>query len=315
VATLFDARQAPTQERMEYWLNTVCSQILPVQIDPRHDAFPSAAMSCFQIGDMAIRTVVGGDHVYDRSMKEVRAGDPDTLQIGFPVGGSSMLVQDGREAVLSAGDMVLYDSSRPFTLVMEDRFHWQVFLFPKSVLRRPTSELREITAIRMRGDVGITGVVQRFLRGVAKDGARLENDDDAMMLGKHSADLAGTLIHSAFGKGWDIHDADGVLRERVTTFIHLHHGDSALGPGMLAMAHNVSLRRLHAAFEGTGRTVMDEVRRIRLELTRADLADHRLRHLTIGQIAAAHGATTLASFSRSFRASYGLTPSEFRATA
>jgi AraC-like DNA-binding protein len=315
VATLFDSRQAPTRERMEFWLNTVCSQILPVKIDPRHDVSPSAAMSCVQIGEMAIRTVVGGDHVYSRSMAEVRAGDPDTLQIGFPVGGSSILVQDGREAVLSAGDMVLYDSSRPFTLVMEERFHWQVFLFPKTVLRRPTSELREITAIRMGGDAGMAGVVQRFLRGVAKDGARLEGDDGALMLGKHAADLAGTLIHSAFGKGWEVQDADSVLRERVSLFIQLHHSDPTLRPGMLAVAHSVSLRRLHAAFEGTGHTVMDEVRRLRLELIRADLADHRLRHLTIGQIAASHGSAGLASFSRAFRAAYGMSPSEFRATA
>jgi AraC-like DNA-binding protein len=298
---------------MEYWLNTVCSQILPVQIDPRHDATPAAAMSCLAIGEMAIRTVVGGDHVYSRSTTELRAGDPDTLQIGVPLGGTSILVQDGREAVLSAGDMVLYDSSRPFTLAMQERFHWQVFLFPKSLLRRPTRELREITAIRMRGDTGLTGVVQRFLRGVARDGARLENDSEAIMLGTHAADLASTLIRSTFGKEWDVHDADGVLRERVSAFVHAHHADPTLGPGMLALAHNVSLRRLHAAYEGTGRTVMDEVRRVRLEAIRSDLSDRRLGHLTIGQIAASHGLLSLASFSRAFRSTYGLAPSEHRA--
>jgi AraC-like DNA-binding protein len=299
---------------MEYWLSTVCSQILPVQIDPRHDAAPAAAMSCLAIGDMAIRTVVGGDHVYSRSTKELRAGDPDTLQIGIPLGGSSILVQDGREAVLAAGDMVLYDSSRPFTLAMQERFHWQVFLFPKSLLRRPTHELREITAIRMRGDTGLAGVVQRFLRGVARDGSRLENDADAIMLGKHAADLAGTLIRSTFGREWDVDDADAVLRERVSAFVQAHHTDPALGPGMLALAHNVSLRRLHAAYEGTGRTLMDEVRRVRLEAIRSDLSDHRFSHLTIGQIAAGHGLLSLASFSRAFRSAYGLAPSEFRAT-
>jgi AraC-like DNA-binding protein len=312
VATLFDARKAPTNERMEYWLNTVCSQILPVQIDPRHDAVPAAAMSCLAIGDMAIRTVIGGDHVYSRSFAEVRAGDPDTLQIGLPLAGTSILVQDGREAVLHTGDMVLYDSSRPFTLAMQERFHWQVFLFPKSLLRRPTHELRDITAIRMRGDVGLLGVVQRFLRGVARDGARLENDSEAIMLGKHAADLAGTLIRSTFGKEWDVTDLDAVLRERVSTFVQIHHTDPLLSPAMIAVAHNVSLRRLHAAFEGSGYSVMDEVRRTRLEAIRSDLASQPYRHLTIGQIAATHGLLSLASFSRAFRAAYGLTPSEFR---
>jgi hypothetical protein len=43
-----------------------------------------------------------------RDDNDVRRGDPQTMQIGIPKGGSSILVQDGREAVLNAGDMVLY---------------------------------------------------------------------------------------------------------------------------------------------------------------------------------------------------------------
>lgn len=299
---------------MAYWLDTVCSQILPVQIDPRHDSSPLAAMSCFQIGDMAIRTVVGGDHVYRRSEAEVRLGDPGTLQVGFPVGGSSILVQDGREAVLSAGDMVLYDSSRPFSLVMEKRFHWQVFLFPKSVLRRPDHELQEITAIRMRGDSGIAGVTQRFLRGIASDGARFEADPEAHALGQHSADLIGTVIHSVFGHEWEIRDASAVLRESVSDYIRANHSDHSLSPAVIASAQRVSLRRLHTSFEGTERTVMEDLRSVRLEQIRLDLGAPGLRYRTIGEISAAHGMPSLTSFSRAFRAVYGLTPSEYRAT-
>ncbi len=34
-------------QRMAYWLETVCSQILPVKIDPRHDRIPDGGMACF----------------------------------------------------------------------------------------------------------------------------------------------------------------------------------------------------------------------------------------------------------------------------
>lgn len=81
---------------MAFWLETVCEQILPVQIDPRHDAVPRAAMACAKLGALRIRDVVGGDHVYVRSEADIRRGDPDTYQIGTPLGGSSILVQDGR---------------------------------------------------------------------------------------------------------------------------------------------------------------------------------------------------------------------------
>lgn len=190
---LFDTRQARRKDRMAFWLDTVCQQILPVKIDPRHDAQPEAAMGCRRLGNLAIREVVGGDHVYVRDDNDVRRGDPQTVQIGIPTGGSSILVQDGREAVLSAGDMMLYDSSRPFTLVMQDRFHWHVFLLPKHKLRRSDAELRTLTATPMRGDGGVSGVVSHFLLDLAARGREFEDQPTAGALGENAADLIGTL--------------------------------------------------------------------------------------------------------------------------
>jgi AraC-like DNA-binding protein len=297
---------------MAFWLDTVCTQILPVSIDPRTDAAPVAAMSCARIGEMSIRSVVGGDHVYVRDAREIRSGDPDTLQIGLPLGGKSMLIQDGREAVLNPGDMVVYDSSRPFTLAMDERFQWQVFLFPKSTLRRSDRELQEITAIPIRGERGLNGVVGRFLRGVAREAAELERTPDAAILGRHAADLTATMIRSVFGSAWDVNDADMVLREQIEQFIQARHADAALDPPSIARAHSVSLRRLHAVFEGTGRTVMDVVRDVRLSAIHADLTDLRLRHVHIADIAASHGIHSATTLARLVHAAYGTSPRALR---
>lgn len=37
----FDTTSEDERHRMAFWLETVCEQILPVQIDPRHDASPA----------------------------------------------------------------------------------------------------------------------------------------------------------------------------------------------------------------------------------------------------------------------------------
>lgn len=312
---VYDARALPQRDRMTFWLDAVCTQILPVSIDPRHDAAPIAAMSCARIGDMAIRSVVGGDHVYARDAREIKSGDPDTLQIGLPSGGRSMLIQDGREAVLAPGDMVVYDSSRPFTLAMEDRFQWQVFLFPKSTLRRSDRELREITAIPIRGQRGLNGVVGRFLRGVATEASALEQTPDAAVLGRHAADLTATMIRSLFGVDWDVSDTDMVLRERVAQFIQAHHADPGIDPAAIARAHHVSVRRLHAAFEGTGQTVMDLVRETRLTAIHADLTDTRLRKVAIADIASSHGITSMTTLARLVSSAYGASPRAIRDAA
>ena len=112
-------------------------------------------MACNTLGALRIREVVGGDHVYTRDASDIRHFDPETVQVGMPLGGRSIMIQDGREAVLDGGDMVLYDSSRPFTLVMESQFHWQVFLLPKAKLRRSERELSQVTAIPLPGGKGM----------------------------------------------------------------------------------------------------------------------------------------------------------------
>ena len=309
---LYDTTRQAERDRMAFWLETVCAQILPVRIDPRHDAVPRAAMASNRLGALHMRRVVGGDHIYVRGEHEVRQGDPDTLQIGMPRGGGSILVQDGREAVLKPGDMVLYDSARPFTLVMEERFNWQVFLLPKARLRRSDAELSTLTAIPMTGSVGMTGVVYQFLSGLAADIDTLESDPTADALGESAADLIATLIQSQFGLPWGVNDPDAVLREQVRGYIIRNHLDPALDPTSIALAHDISVRRLHHLFRD-GSSVMDTLRHERLAATRRDLADPRLVTRSIGQIAAAHGIRSQTVFARVFRAEFGMTAREFRA--
>lgn len=315
MADLFDTQQADRRERMAFWLETVCQQILPVQIDPRHDATPRAAMACAKLGALRIRDVVGGDHVYVRSAADIRRGDPDTFQIGTPLGGTSILVQDGREAVLNAGDMVLYDSSRPFSLVMQDRFHWQVFLLAKSTLRRSEAELRELTAVTMDASAGMANVVSRFLRTLASQSSQLESDPTAGALGENAADLISTLVQSEFGRPWDVRDLETVLRQRILAFLADQHRDPQLDPAKIAAAHGISVRKLHLLFADTPQTVMERLRRERLQAIHRDLADPRLAARPISRIAAAHGMANATAFARAFKAEFAATPREFRARA
>lgn len=308
---LFNTADEAARDRMAFWLETVCEQILPVKIDPRHDAKPRAAMATNRLGALRLRRIVGGNHVYERTEREVRQGDPDTVQIGMPRGGGSILVQDGREAVLAPGDMVIYDSARPFTLVMEERFNWQVMLLPKSKLRRSEAELRNLTAVPMRGGAGMTRIVHDFLSRLAADAEALEGDPTSEAIGENAADLIATLVQSQFGMPWGVADPDAVLRERVRGFIVRNHADRSLDPVAVAAAHSISVRRLHQLFAG-GTSVMDTLRAARLDGARRDLADPRLIDRSVAQIAAAHGVVNPTLFARQFRAAHGHTPSGYR---
>jgi AraC-like DNA-binding protein len=310
---VFETRREVPGGRPGYWLDTVCTQILPVKIDLRHDRVPAARMSCSSLGALRIRDVVGGDHVYTRDAIDIRHGDPETVQVGMPLGGQSIMIQDGREAVLDGGDMVLYDSSRPFTLVMENQFHWQVFLLPKDKLRRSDRELAQVTAIPLSGAHGMSRAVSAFLRGLAAEVTGLEGSPGAAALGENAADLIATMVRSRFGQQWDVADPDKVMVQAVETYLHDRHADPDLDPSRVAAAHGLSVRRLHALFEPTGRSVAARIRDERLAAIRRDLRDPALAHRSIARIAASHGLRNPSAFARLFRAAEGVAPREFRA--
>lgn len=316
MSKLFDTSQASTAERLDFWTQTVCEQIVPVQIDPRGaEQLNRTAMRSTSLGALQVRQVVGGEHVYVRDEAEIRAGDPGTLQVGLQVAGNSLLIQDGREAVMGTGDLVLYDSSRPFSLVMDARFHWQVFLLPKDKLRRSDREIAQLTAVPIDGRGGVAGIVARFLRDIAAHADELEADGSAAALCENASDLVGTLVRAELGQRWTVNDPQRDLLDRAYAFIAAHVGDPGLGPERVAHAVNVSVRRLHQIFESTGITVGEHIRQERLDGARRDLADPRLGGLSIARIANGHGIGNASLFSRQFRAAEGCTPSEFRERA
>lgn len=313
VVDIFEAGRERPGDRAEFWVDMISTQFLPVQVDLRDDRLSASRVICATLGDLHFRDAVGGGHLYTRDDAAVRSGDPDTLLVCMPLNGTSILAQDGREAVLSPGDVVLYDSSRPNTVVMEDQFRWQVFAVPKTKLRRSDRELAQITAVALPSASGLSRPVSAFLRGLAAEVPRLEGTPGAAALADSAVDLIAALVRSRFGQRWEVSDPDTVLREAICVFLRDHHGEHDLDPERVAAAHGISVRRLHALFEPTGFSVSARLREERLAAIRADLADPALAHRSIERIAAAHGLRNASAFARLFRKAEGVTPREFRA--
>lgn len=310
---VFEAGRERPGDRAEFWVDMISTQFLPVQVDLRDDRLSASRVICATLGDLHFRDAVGGGHLYTRDDAAVRSGDPDTLLVCMPLNGTSILAQDGQEAVLSPGDVVLYDSSRPNTVVMEDQFRWQVFAVPKTKLRRSDRELAQITAVALPSASGLSRPVSAFLRGLAAEVPRLEGTPGAAALADSAVDLIAALVRSRFGQRWEVSDPDTVLREAICVFLRDHHGEHDLTPERVAAAHGISVRRLHALFEPTGFSVSARLREERLAAIRADLADPALAHRSIERIAAAHGLRNASAFARLFRKAEGVTPREFRA--
>jgi len=103
------------------------------------------------------------------------------------------------------------------------------------------------------------------------------------------------------------------LLDRIRDYIGDHLADPELAPGPIAAQHFISVRYLHSLFHGEGTTVAAYIRQQRLERCRADLSDPRLADQTVTGIAARWSFSDAPHFSRLFKATFGQTPSAYRA--
>ncbi|EKX60226.1 transcriptional regulator, AraC family [Streptomyces ipomoeae 91-03] len=87
---------------------------------------------------------------------------------------------------------------------------------------------------------------------------------------------------------------------------------SDLRPATLAAEHHISTRQVHRVFSQTGETLMQYVKRRRLEGFASDLRDPELAHLKISEIASNWGMPDAAMLSKQFRVAYQMSPREYR---
>jgi AraC-like DNA-binding protein len=88
--------------------------------------------------------------------------------------------------------------------------------------------------------------------------------------------------------------------------------DSNLSPEMIASAIYVSRRYLHLIFNDAGLSVSRFIRSRRLACSLHKLTDHRLAHLPIADVASRLGFKDPSHFARVFKATYGMSPREYR---
>jgi AraC family transcriptional activator of tynA and feaB len=101
------------------------------------------------------------------------------------------------------------------------------------------------------------------------------------------------------------------LRASIERYIDRHLLNGAVTPAALAAAHWVSVRTVNRVFSATGQTVGEVVRARRLARARADVTEG---DQPISVIAHRWGFSDTSHFSRTFKAHYGYSPTDYRNT-
>ncbi|GAB2974440.1 AraC-like ligand-binding domain-containing protein [Saccharothrix stipae] len=313
--TVFDSATITARDRLDAWREITAASLAPTAVDsPDPEAF-TARLRAMPLGAAQVTSLAYTSLTARRSPKEIRRSDPEYYQIALIRAGRQGIEQNDASVVLRRGDLVLYDSSRPFEAIVSgtslaETVHLQ---FPRRMLPLPVHQVAGLCAVSLPGTEGVGRILAAFLTSLA-DGHTCCTERDALRLETIAVDLTtAVLAHHLERENPPLCSPTHTLYLRIIAFIedNLHHPQ--LRPATIAAAHRISPRYLHRIFQQHHPvSVAAHIRTRRLDRARRDLADHRLVHLTIATIARRWGFSRPADFSRAFHRHTGTPPRDYR---
>jgi AraC-like DNA-binding protein len=300
-----NAADRPAPQRPEYWRSAVCDQFVPLAVEPGGGVL-RGRVAGGDVAELRLRRIRATQHGFERRQRDIGAGDPEVLHLLLLDHGETLVEQDDRTATMAPGDLLLYDSSRPFRFRTAGEFQFTICLMPRRLLPVPERVQRGWTARALPTQNGVAAAVAPLLASLARHGSTA---DAAQQLALQQAMVS--MYVALLSESGIAGRPPAVNLSLAKSHIAQHLSDPRLSPADVAAACSLSLSYLHRLFANDGSTVAGHIREQRLQAARRDLLQATVQE-PVAQIAERWGITDPAHFSRMFKKRFGSSPADLR---
>ncbi|WP_219417069.1 helix-turn-helix domain-containing protein [Pseudonocardia nigra] len=258
------------------------------------------------LGGFRLADIAGNPHVIERAPALVRARPKDATFVTLLLEGEAFFYHDGGCLTLGAGDVVVYETDRPYLFGFGSSMRQLLVDVPRALFAERCGAPALDRPLKVAGDgPGPASLTARALR------ERLLElvDDPAVPPDAVREQLLDLLQTMTTGRGTSS-STSRLLAAKA--YIAEHLAEPGLCGDSVARAVGVTPRHLNRAFATEGTTVAQYVQGRRLDRARADLTAAVMADYRIADIACRWGFSSQAHFTRLFRARFGRTPSEVR---
>lgn len=309
--TEFRSWDVPLADRFDEWCHSLTGDVLTARFTSDHRADFHASVTTMELGPAYASALRHPALTCERAQREIRRSDPELWELCLVLHGDTQVEQDRTTGHAVAGDIMLYDTSRPFVLRTggpENRA--LVTHVDRRTLPVPEQTLRSLVARPLPAKTGPGALLAAFLTGLFDQAPSLP-PASAAHVGSAALNLAAAYLASLTGTDLPAPTRRQALLLEIQAFVaqNLHED---LSPATVAAAHHISVRYLHHLFHGEELSVSAYIRAQRLERCRQDLHDVRLAALTVAEVGAKWGFTDPATFNRTFKEKTGVPPGEYR---
>ena len=310
--TVVDTTGVFGSTREEMWRNAMTDTFVSVSIGEFEERGAHGTIAAEFIGPMMVGHVHATGQDIHRTARHVSSAPAEFFQVAVMAAGHARMGQDDRRAVFAPGDLLVYETNRPFEWKFDSIWNTYVYSFPPDLIPLTADQRRRLTARRIAGDGALAGLTSRFLGDLAATGANLTPDESGRLV-QHASDLLLTLLSSPSSRDEVVRDAlQRTYVTRAKDHVDRTLTDPALSPAAVAASVGVSVRYLHKLFAAEGLGVAEYIRDRRLARVHRALRDPRNAARPIAAVAADAGFGDLSGFNRAFRHKYHQTPKDVR---
>lgn len=306
---LSDGPELRAGEAFAQWEASLSESYVPLAVDPERDQAFHGWIVRGSMPGFELSTVGASGQRIRRTKSGIAHTDGEFLFVSIITSGFGRMHQDGRIAVVRPGDMVFYDTTRPYHWDLDGSWSQVVARVPLALLGEhvPTDRSALPTAVTVQAD-SPGGVVAGFFRDLAR--IQQNAPEQATVLAANGVKLLASAITLAGGSVPSGSSAQALSREQVLSFMRARCTDAGLTVDEIARACLVSRRSLYRLFDETGDGLSTVLRRMRVECAQVLLIRDTGR--STASIAQASGFASERHFFRAFRVETGMTPGEYR---
>lgn len=311
MGTQFNTDSVAPRERSAYWQDVVCSTFVPLQCQLAAPEVFQGRLEASRLGELSLVDVYAHQQTVVRDPRGQGVGEGEYVLVSLAREGRSVVLQEGREAWLEAGDFAIYDTRRPYRLHFDGAFRQTVVQIPRASLQRRVGNLEYLTALPLSRHNPLDRLVYDFLTALPALEQQLPDAQQARLSEQGLDLLAMALAQRGEGQVPSASRRTALLF-RIKDYVRAHLSDPHLSLAQVSAQFGISTRYVNSLFQQEQTSLGRYLLESRLGCCARDLRDPGQANRQISEVAYRWGFVDMAHFSRVFRAQFGQAAREYR---
>ncbi|MET1154636.1 helix-turn-helix domain-containing protein [Arthrobacter sp.] len=290
------------------WQDIASSSFVPLRCRGVSDSF-SATLDVRHLSPaLSLSEVKSGSVNVRRTSALATRSESDDLLLSIQMASSGRISQHGRDAIMTPGTAVLYETNRPYEI--DHRLpgqHQLIARVKRAALRLPADSVSQACGRLIGGAEPRLRIFSSYLTSLFEESERL-GPGARQEMSEIAVDLLAALLRERSGS--PLRSNENLLAA-LKSFVRDNLHSPGLSVETLAEQHHVSVRAVYDAFAPTGEPPGAYVRKARLKKAASLLSNPGSGRRTVGSIAAECGYTDPSTFTRAFRRRYGVVPTNW----